>query len=313
MAPWKGRSKMRVYIRDKPHPNGLKIYILADEKGYVYDFWIYRGNQPKTKDIVLNFAVRLPGEGYILTFDAYYGGWELALELDAHRLYFIASCTATRPSSIFAKRLHKEMQEHEARGSWAWLSYRRSILAVSWRDQKILNLLTNLVDKPRKAYTRKVKGERVKVPQIVEEYRTTLNFVDRANAYRLRYPFRHRTVKNTRVQWWTILMMAVVNSWILMSYVNEERISYRKFLIDLVEQLEKYAGSRRQCSRTRAPPPKHTVHLPIPAKTRGTCKLCGVVGSCTTVCSVCRDERGQPVHLHHGKKTCFARFHGVGL
>lgn len=62
IGPWKGRKKgVKTYILGKPHPNGIKIYILADENGYVYDFWIYHGNQPPTADIVVDFVKKLPG------------------------------------------------------------------------------------------------------------------------------------------------------------------------------------------------------------------------------------------------------------
>lgn len=63
IGPWQGKKKgLRVYIIGKPHPNGIKIYILADEYGYVYDFWIYRGTQPPVSEIVMNFVKKLPGQ-----------------------------------------------------------------------------------------------------------------------------------------------------------------------------------------------------------------------------------------------------------
>lgn len=62
IGPWQGRKKgVRVYILGKPHPNGIKIYILADENNFIYDFWIYRGVQPSTTDIVMHFVNKLPG------------------------------------------------------------------------------------------------------------------------------------------------------------------------------------------------------------------------------------------------------------
>jgi len=50
-----------VFILGKPHPNGIKLYILADENGYVYDFWIYRGTQKTIPEIVMDFVKLLPG------------------------------------------------------------------------------------------------------------------------------------------------------------------------------------------------------------------------------------------------------------
>lgn len=62
IGPWQGRKKgVRVYIRGKPHPNGVKVYMLADENNFAYDFWIYRGVQPSIADLVLAFVKKLPG------------------------------------------------------------------------------------------------------------------------------------------------------------------------------------------------------------------------------------------------------------
>lgn len=319
MAPWKGRKKgLRVFIRDKPHPNGIKIYILADRTGYVYDFWIYRGTQPSTKEIVLAFANCLPGPGYILTFDAYYGGWNIAVELDAQQQYFVASCSANRPSAVFAKALHQNLPAE--RGSWKWLSWSRQILAISWRDRKILNLLTNTVEKPRKVRGKKIKGARVHIPNVVEQYRSSLNYVDRANAYRLRYPFRHRVIKNTRAQWQTMIFMTIVNAWILHTYVNEpsKKMKYKDFFAHLAKELADRGGVQRSRSRGGLePPPKSSAcHVPKPAPKRGTCAWCrehGVKarGNCTTICSTCRTKEGGPVYLHACKNDCFLRAHNL--
>jgi len=62
ISPWQDRKKgVHVFILGKPHPNGIKLYILADESGYVYDFWIYRGTQKTIPEIVMDFVNLLPG------------------------------------------------------------------------------------------------------------------------------------------------------------------------------------------------------------------------------------------------------------
>jgi len=62
IGPWQGKKKgVCVFILGKPHPNGIKLYILADENGYVYDFWIYRGTQKTIPEIVMDFVKLLPG------------------------------------------------------------------------------------------------------------------------------------------------------------------------------------------------------------------------------------------------------------
>ncbi len=35
----------RQHIQGKPKATGLKLYLLADNNRYVWDFWIYQGHQ----------------------------------------------------------------------------------------------------------------------------------------------------------------------------------------------------------------------------------------------------------------------------
>jgi len=335
MCPWKGRGKgIRVFIKGKPHRNGIKIYLLADRSGYVFDFWIYRGTQPSTKDIVVEFADALPGTylllhqncvliipkgtGFILTFDAYYGGFEIAQELRTRSLYFIASCTVTRPSFLFKDHLHKKLEENEERGARAWCSWRRRFLAVAWRDKKILNLLTNCHDRPRTRHMETDKnGEEIRVPQVVEDYRASLNYVDRANSYRLRYYFWHRVIKHTRVQFINMVLLCVVNAWILYTYINsadkrkrvsKPKLSYKQFFVQLIKELAERGGFHRDRKREAAPPSAKEAHIVIRTKQRGTCAYCKVQGStnrgnCNTKCSSC------DLFLHADTKNCFARHH----
>jgi len=60
ISPWLGRKKgLRVFVLGKPHPNGIKIFILADENNYAFDFWIYRGSQPPVEELVKEFVCKL--------------------------------------------------------------------------------------------------------------------------------------------------------------------------------------------------------------------------------------------------------------
>ncbi len=45
IIPFEGRWEYIQHIRGKPHNTGLKLYGLADEYQYLYDFWSYRGEQ----------------------------------------------------------------------------------------------------------------------------------------------------------------------------------------------------------------------------------------------------------------------------
>jgi len=44
MVPFKGKLSVKQYIRGKPNPWGIKLYLLCGENGLVYNFLIYQGS-----------------------------------------------------------------------------------------------------------------------------------------------------------------------------------------------------------------------------------------------------------------------------
>lgn len=55
---------------------------MADGKGYMWDFWLYQGDQPPTHALVLEFVQKLrnvhPNMTFTVYCDSYYGSWNLA-------------------------------------------------------------------------------------------------------------------------------------------------------------------------------------------------------------------------------------------
>ncbi|KAL3219837.1 hypothetical protein MRX96_005601 [Rhipicephalus microplus] len=78
MVPFKGHLDIKQYVKGKPNPWGIKIFMLCGESGLVYDFLPYQGSTTKIKDhikqqygvtgaIVLRLADRIPsGVGHKL-------------------------------------------------------------------------------------------------------------------------------------------------------------------------------------------------------------------------------------------------------
>ena len=43
IIPFKGHSSLKQYVPKKPHKWGYKLFVLADHKGFVHDFFPYTG------------------------------------------------------------------------------------------------------------------------------------------------------------------------------------------------------------------------------------------------------------------------------
>lgn len=44
MVPFKGKLALKQYMRGKPNPWGINLYLLCGESGLVYDFLLYQGS-----------------------------------------------------------------------------------------------------------------------------------------------------------------------------------------------------------------------------------------------------------------------------
>lgn len=104
MIPFKGRHKLKVRVRGKPHPSGFKVYALADSRTgylenntlfpiYVLTFcrylrsFVLNGDRDLPRDLdelppsaipVAYLASKLSAEGHCIFVDNYYSGYELA-------------------------------------------------------------------------------------------------------------------------------------------------------------------------------------------------------------------------------------------
>ena len=89
---FKGRVGFRQYLKGKPHPWGIKAFVLSDStNGYLYNVCIYYGKNtelvrpdlPHTVRVVLTMTEGLEQKGYDLYIDRFYSSPLLAEELTA--------------------------------------------------------------------------------------------------------------------------------------------------------------------------------------------------------------------------------------
>ena len=126
MIPFKGRHKLKVRFRGKPHPSGFKAYALEDSRtGYLkyhshFQFhlltfyrylWSFVPNGdpylptnldklPPSAIPVAHLASKLYAEGHCIFVDNYYSGYELAwwLKTKKYDPKSASFCRLTRPS-----------------------------------------------------------------------------------------------------------------------------------------------------------------------------------------------------------------------
>lgn len=144
-----GRWKYIQHIRDKPHNTGLKWYGLTDTSFYLWDFWLYQGEESEREHsptaIVVDFVQNAIKEHYkphIVVADSYYGSLNLAETLHNMKIGCLLSCKSDRPSFLFSNTLHNEI---DTKGDFASI-HNRQFSAMTYLDKAKVNLVSNILN-----------------------------------------------------------------------------------------------------------------------------------------------------------------------
>ena len=145
---FKGRVSFRQYLKGKPHPWGIKAFVLSDSKtGYLQRVCVYYGKEtqlvnndhPHTVRVVQTLVEPFHNKGYDLYVDQFYTSPLLASELSMVGITVTGTVQSNRrglPKDVTAKR------KKEPRGS-VRAARSDKILALSWMDKrKVLMLST---------------------------------------------------------------------------------------------------------------------------------------------------------------------------
>ena len=148
---FKGRVSFRQYLKGKPHPWGIKAYVLCESKsGYLQRACIYYGRETELIDrddlgqtprVVLTLVEQLHHKGYDLYVDRYYTSPTLAAELTKVGITVTGTLQSNRkgvPTTI--KRGRKEpvgtvsaFRSEDGSGD---------ILVLTWMDKRKIIMLS---------------------------------------------------------------------------------------------------------------------------------------------------------------------------
>ena len=99
---WRGRLAFRTYLPGKRNKYGVKLYVLCEPSGYVYNFVVYSGRHDsvpgfnKSESAVLVLMDSLLDKGYELYIDNYYTSYNLVSELLRRQTTVVGTLRAQR-------------------------------------------------------------------------------------------------------------------------------------------------------------------------------------------------------------------------
>jgi hypothetical protein len=230
MIPFTGHLSIKQYIKSKPNPWGVKIFMLCGESGIIYNSIVYQGSITpvdselrekfgSTGAIVLYLANRIPsGHGYKVFFDNYFTSIPLLSDLLEKRIFAAGTVRRNRLSNCPLKS--DAQLKKDGRGSCDnCVTKDGKIAVVKWFDNRAVTLAsTFLSDNAQDLVKRWSKKDAAFIdvarPEIVKFYNRSMGGVDKHDFLISLY----RTAIKSRK--WTLRIifhyfnMAIINSWL---------------------------------------------------------------------------------------------------
>lgn len=230
MIPFTGTLEIKQFVKNKPNPWGIKVFLFCGSSGKIYDLIVYEGkttqiNEALQKEfglgsaVVLMFANRIPEEmWYKLSFDNFFTSIPLLQQLSNKK---IAAAGTIRRNRLLDDPLmsKSELAKHGRGFSQEKTLEDNSVTVVAWNDNRPVTLASNFIGVEKKVTVdrwskKKKQFESVECPAIVQFYNKTMGGVDKVDHLMSLYRIFIRSRKWTLRVIFHFVDLAIVNSWL---------------------------------------------------------------------------------------------------
>ena len=235
MVPYKGKTRLKQYLPNKPKKWSCKLFVLSDVEGLMYDFIPYTGkiapvedpNIPDLKvcsNIVLHLAQNIPSDqNFLLFFDNSFTSIPLLQHLAERGIWCCGTVRMPRLAGLPKSVSDDKSIIRNGRGSHEELKlqhHNSEVILVRWYDNKIVNLVSTFAKaNPVVTISRfdktKKKVIEIPCPDIVQRYNKSMGGVDLAHHLLALYRINTKAKKCYHKLIYHFIDMAVVNAWLL--------------------------------------------------------------------------------------------------
>jgi DNA excision repair protein ERCC-6 len=318
ICKFKGRNKMKQYLRGKIIKWGYKIWKLCDATtAYVLNLSVFTGKTTEKSapyGVVMSLMEQYLDKNHVVVMDNYFTGVPLFLDLLRRSTY---ACGTVRRNRKYLPEQFKEEENKEPGEYKFWQS--SNLVATIWQDKRPVRFLSTCCDPVVESkVTRKRKQletASLTCPLVVKIYSENMGGVDRSDRL-----VRTYSVSRQSHKWWFrlfyyLLDTALANSYILYNQSsNHSKISeidyLKKLAISLIgtQPMEERVLRRSQRKKPKVEiRPRLTTggHWPMLSKKVQKCVQCAPPKQkgprSKYICEACE------VHLCVDK--CFKRYH----
>lgn len=273
MIKFKGRSSLKQYMPLKPTKRGYKVWVRADETGYLCEFQIYVGKVGDTAEkdlgarVVRDLSNNLIGKGHHLYFDNYFNSIPLQKTLQSQ---FIYACGTVRRAR---KELPNDLRDDKAlsRGEFDWRVSKDGLVYVKWKDRKAVHLLANYSDPSISSKVNRKQHDgttkEFACPLVVVNYNENMGFVDKLDMIKSTYEIDRKSKKWWQRIFWYCVDMAVVNSYIIFKNRSNgsATLTQKEFRLSVAVGL---VGADRNNTPKKGRPTMHFYKVNVPPEVR---------------------------------------------
>ena len=266
--PYQGRHHARQYNPSKRARYGMKVYKLCASEGpaagYTCSFKLYmgadRGELPASTKVVLDLLhdAALLDKGYTVTLDNWYSSptlYHMLQQRQTHAVGTVRQCRKFMPKDMVVKK----------RGDVDSRSSRTGMLALAWKDKKVVTMLSTCHDDTSSVTTNR-RGVETTKPLVVQDYNKWMGGVDLSDHLAQSYPTPRKTHKWYIKVFFNLLDMSVVNSFAVHKELGG-RLTHLGFKKELCQALIGGSPTQpppRMSRRTRSRSPLRAPATPPP-------------------------------------------------
>lgn len=228
MIPFTGKLSIKQYVKGKPIPWGIKVFVLCGKSGQAYDFIIYQGQSTEmdpniqkkfglASSVVLHLSRRIEKQGHKLYFDNYFSSYLLFEALKEQKIF---AAGTVRINRFFKPPLISDSDiKKKKRGFSQELVSNEGIIITKWLDNKSVYLASNYVgrgalDKVTRWDKTESKYIEVDRPQVVKDYNFSMGGVDLLDQLISTYRIFIRSKKWTLRVVMHFIDFALTNAWL---------------------------------------------------------------------------------------------------
>lgn len=153
MIAFKGKSKVKQYMRNKHHKWGFKLWARTGSEGLCHDFEVYQGASKErdgsglsvSGDVVIDMTSKLEeGKNYKVFADNFFSSLKLVKALKAKGLWYVGTVRENRLQGCSLKA-EKDLRKG-GRGSMdSLVECDSNVVVVRWYDNRKVDVISSFV------------------------------------------------------------------------------------------------------------------------------------------------------------------------